>query len=309
MRDQARNFGPKASLLQVIVDQFLSRPCHPLGDIKEFEHLVLGLLESIDSRMADEILQPLILHHDAPVSLFKKTLLFDNVELSKNEKESRKLTEVNSTYLPDRPMSQFNDVDNNLLREYASDLNFHFCPSFVNVFIEAARDDIFLARILLERNDPEIEPKALFLAASRLERLGIIRELSIKTKTDQKERRCEVKSSFVQEVSCLARLHDVDGLAAIFSQSIACRPDRLRAIIVDRSGQSFGVLLIAIGFDYSAAFQLILSLHKTSYRNEIESKRLKFFLFTLTIPIAEEILIAMLGAPDRNQFFICPTHQ
>ena len=309
MRDQARNFGPKASLLQVIVDQFLSRPCHPLGDIKEFEHLVLGLLESIDSRMADEILQPLILHHDAPVSLFKKTLLFDNVELSKNEKESRKLTEVNSTYMPDRPMSQFNDVDNNLLREYASDLNFHFCPSFVNVFIEAARDDIFLARILLERNDPEIEPKALFLAASRLERLGIIRELSIKTKTDQKERRCEVKSSFVKEVSCLARLHDVDGLAAIFSQSIACRPDRLRAIIVDRSGQSFGVLLIAIGFDYSAAFQLILSLHKTSYRNEIESKRLKFFLFTLTIPIAEEILIAMLGAPDRNQFFICPTHQ
>ena len=308
MRDQARNFGPKASLLQVIVDQFLSRPCHPLGDIKEFEHLVLGLLESIDSRMADEILQPLILHHDAPVSLFKKTLLFDNVELSKNEKESRKLTEVNSTYMPDRPMSQFNDVDNNLLREYASDLNFHFCPSFVNVFIEAARDDIFLARILLERNDPEIEAKALFLAASRLERLGIIRELSIK-KTEQKERRCEVKSSFVKEVSCLARLHDVDGLAAIFSQSIACRPDRLRAIIVDRSGQSFGVLLIAIGFDYSAAFQLILSLHKTSYRNEIESKRLKFFLFTLTIPIAEEILIAMLGAPDRNQFFICPTHQ
>ena len=309
MRDQARNFGPKASLLQVIVDQFLSRPCHPLGDIKEFEHLVLGLLESIDSRMADEILQPLILHHDAPVSLFKKTLLFDNVELSKNEKESRKLTEVNSTYMPDRPMSQFNDVDNNLLREYASDLNFHFCPSFVNVFIEAARDDIFLARILLERNDPEIEPKALFLAASRLERLGIIRELSIKTITDQTDRRCELKSSFVTEVSCLARLHDVDGLAAIFSQSIACRPDRLRAIIVDRSGQSFGVLLIAIGFDYSAAFQLILSLHKTSYRNEIESKRLKFFLFTLTIPIAEEILIAMLGAPDRNQFFICPTHQ
>jgi hypothetical protein len=309
MRDQARDFGPKASLLKVIVDQFLSRPCHPLGDIKEFEHLVRGLLESIDSHMANQILQPLILHPDAPESLFKKIFLFDEAELSKNKKISRRLTQVDPAYMPNRPMSQFNDIDNNLLREYASDLNFHFCPSFVNVFIETARDDIFLARILLERNDPEIEPKALFLAASRLERLGIIRELSIKTKTDQKERRCEVKSSFVQEVSCLARLHDVDGLAAIFSQSIACRPDRLRAIIVDRSGQSFGVLLIAIGFDDFIAFQIILSLHKTSYLNEIEIKRLQFFLITLTLPIAEEILIAMLGVPDRHQFFICPTHQ
>jgi hypothetical protein len=174
--------------------------------------------------------------------------------------------------------------------------------------IEAARDDIFLARILLERNDPEIEPKALFLAASRLERLGIIRELSIK-KTEQKERRYEVKSRFVKEVFCLARLHDVDGLAAIFSQSIACRPDRLRAIIVDRSGQSFGVLLIAIGFDDFVALQIILSLHKTSNLNEIEISRLQNFLITLTIPIAEEILIAMLGVPDRHQFFICSTHQ
>jgi hypothetical protein len=308
MRDQARDFGPKAYLLKVIVDQFLSRPCHPLGDIKEFEHLVRGLLESIDSHMADQILQPLILHPDAPESLFEKIFLFDKAELSKNEKESRRLTQVDSANMPNRPMSQFNDIDNNILREYASDLNFHFCPSFVNVFIEAARDDIFLARILLERNDPEIEPKALFLAASRLERLGIIRELSIK-KTEQKERRYEVKSRFVKEVSCLARLHDVDGLAAIFSQSIACRPDRLRAIIVDRSGQSFGVLLIAIGFDDFVALQIILSLHKTSNLNEIEIKRLQIFLITLTIPIAEEILIAMLGVPDRHQFFICPTHQ
>ena len=308
MRDQARDFGPKASLLKVIVDQFLSRPCHPLGDIKEFEHLVRGLLKSIDSHMADQILQPLILHPDAPESLFKKIFLFDKAELSKNEKESKKLRQVDSAYTPNRPMSQFNDIGNDILREYASDLNFHFCPSFVNVFIEAARDDIFLARILLERNDPEIEAKALFLAASRLERLGIIRELSIK-KTEQKERRCEVKSSFVKEVSCLARLHDVDGLAAIFSQSIACRPDRLRAIIVDRSGQSFGVLLIAIGFDDFVAFQIILSLHKTSYLNEIEIKRLQFFLITLTLPIAEEILIAMLGVPDRHQFFMYPTHQ
>ena len=84
MRDQARDFGPKASLLKVIVDQFLSRPCHPLGDIKEFEHLVRGLLESIDSHMANQILQPLILHPDAPESLFKKIFLFDDgvIELS-----------------------------------------------------------------------------------------------------------------------------------------------------------------------------------------------------------------------------------
>jgi hypothetical protein len=71
-RDGRLNMKP--ILFRVVTDQFVSKPKHPLADIRQYEELALQLLADADIASAACVAKRLGAHPDAPASVLEKLL-------------------------------------------------------------------------------------------------------------------------------------------------------------------------------------------------------------------------------------------
>jgi len=272
-REQRRN---DASLLRAVVDQFVERSLHPTADIRQFEKLALGLIDIIDSETVARVALPLCFHPETPPSIFGR--LFDKggaaaalaFQFAPDLRQDMAAAAEHETAQFAAAIARRRDLDREtmlalasrsereVLRALAGNLSAHFDAASRRALIMAARDDLTLARMLLDRDDLDLDPEPLFLAATRLERTAIVlnacRQILAAGVTEAPLR---AATDFVAELEAAAQRHDRGALAALLAEALDCRKDRARALVADHLGEAFALALNAIGVPLESAARIL----------------------------------------------------
>lgn len=275
--DKSRRRIADASLLRAVVDQFVARPAHPIGDIKQFEQLALGLIALLDAESVARIVRPLCFYPETPRTIFAR--LFEKggacAELAlafapSLPREHLLVTARQGAPALARALAQRTDLDREIvdalaqrgetetLRALAGNWSAHLDTAARRALLLAARDDLVLARILLDRDDRAIEPEALFLAAMRLERTGIILNACRRALSSGHMEMRHAEPAFVARLESAALRRDRDAMAALLADALECRKERARAVISDVQGEALALALAALGVDPDAATRLFL---------------------------------------------------
>ncbi|WP_442754324.1 DUF2336 domain-containing protein [Methylocystis sp. JAN1] len=266
-----------ASLLRAIVDQFVERPAHPVGDIKQFERLALGLIGIVDAESVARIARPLCFHPETPPAIFPRLL-----------EKGGACAELAIEFSPELPragmlaaaqqgspalacaLAKRKDLDREVvdalaqrgepevLRALAANWSAHLDAAARRALVQAARDDLTLARILLDRDDRAIEPEALFLAASGLERTGIILNACRRALSGGLSETARADMIFSRRLENAAARRDRDAMATLLADALECRKERARAIVSDSGGEALALALAALGIDPEAAIRIFL---------------------------------------------------
>ena len=266
-----------ASLLRAIVNQFAERPRHLMSDIAQFEKLALGLIDIIDAETVANLTRPLCFHPETPASIFLRLyekggpcarLAFeyaptlpqpDLLAVAEHGPANFALAIARRRDL-DRDMicALATRNEHAILRALASNRAVHLDAASRRALMLAARDDVPLARILLERDDVEFDPEALFLGATRLERVAIILSACRRTLVAGKLERRPADPDFVARLALAALHKDRHLMAGLLADALDCRRDRARAILLDTLGEALALTLAALGVDIETATRILL---------------------------------------------------
>ena len=305
-----------ASLLRATVDQFVERSMHPTADIQQFEQLALGLIDIVDSETAARAVLPLCFHRETPSSIFSRLFEKGGAAAALAYQFAPDLPRRDMIATAERGPAQFaaaiarrRDLDRETilalasrgdgeaLRALAGNLSAHFDSASRRALVAAARDDLALARMLLDRDDLDLDPEPLFLAASRLERiaitLGACRQILANGMTEAPLR---ADAAFVAKMEAAAQRHDRGAMAALLSEALDCRKDRARAIVADHLGEAFALALNAIGVPLESATHILLSLCPAGGRNGDAAPALIGLIRSTPQRAAARIVSAMTGA-------------
>lgn len=304
------------SLLRATVDQFVERSMHPAADIRQFEKLALGLIDIVDSETAARAALPLCFHPETPPSIFSRLFEKGGAAAALAFQFAPDLPRRDMIAVAERGPAQFaaaiarrRDLDRETmlalasrsegeaLRALAGNLSAHLDSASRRALVTAARDDLALARMLLDRDDLDLDPQPLFLAASRLERMAIVlgacRQI-LASGANEASLRADVE--FVAKMEAAARGYDRSAMAALLSEALECRKDRARAIVSDHLGEAFALALNAIGVPLESATRILFSAYPGSGRNTDVMHALIGLIRSTPQRAAARIIGAMTGA-------------
>lgn len=305
-----------ASLLRATVDQFVERSMHPTADIRQFEKLALGLIDIVDSETAARAALPLCFHPETPPSIFSRLFEKGGAAAALAFQFAPDLPCRDMIAVAERGPVQFaaaiarrRDLDRQTmlmlasrsegeaLRALAGNLSAHFDSASRRALLMAARDDPALARMLLDRDDLNLDPEPLFLAASRLERMAIVLGACREILTSgANEAPFRADADLVAKIEAAARLYDRDAMAALLAEALDCRKDRARAIVADHLGEAFALALNAIGVPLESATRILLSVFRGGGRNADVAPALIGLIRSTPQRAAARIVGAMTGA-------------
>ncbi|MGD9541394.1 DUF2336 domain-containing protein [Methylocystis sp.] len=305
-----------ASLLRATVDQFVERSMHPAADIQQFEKLALGLIDIVDSETAARAALPLCFHRETPASIFSRLFDKGGAAAALAFQFAPDLPRRDMITIAERGPAPFaaaiarrRDLDRETMlalashsegqvrRALAGNLSAHFDSASRRALVVAARDDWALARMLLDRDDLDLDPEPLFLAASRLERiaitLGTCRQILA---SGANEAPLRADADVVAKMEEAAQRHDRGALAALLSEALECRKDRARAIVSDHLGEAFALSLNAIGVPLESATRILFSVFPDGGRNSDVVRALIGLIRSTPQRAAARIVGAMTGA-------------
>lgn len=305
-----------ASLLRATVDQFVERSMHPAADIRQFEQLALGLIDIVDSETAARAALPLCFHPETPPSIFSRLFEKGGAAAALAFQFAPDLPRRDMIATAERGPAQFaaaiarrRDLDRETmlaiasrgegeaLRALAGNLSAHLDSASRRALVAAARDDLALARMLLDRDDLDLDPEPLFLAASRLERMAITLGACRQTlASGANEAPLRADAEFVAKIEAAARRHDRGALAALLAEALDCRKDRARAIVADHLGEAFALALNAIGVPLASATRILSSVGSGGDRNNDVMGALIGLIRSTPQRAAARIVSAMTGA-------------
>ncbi|MBI1980017.1 MAG: DUF2336 domain-containing protein [Methylocystis sp.] len=304
-----------ASLLRATVEQFVERSMHPAADIRQFEKLALGLIDIVDSETAARVALPLCFHPETPASIFGRLFDKGGAAAALAFQFAPNLARRDMIVAAEKGPAQFaaaiarrRDLDRETMlalasrserevrRALAGNLSAHFDSASRRALVMAARDDLALARMLLDRDDLDLDPEPLFLAASRLERMAIVlsacRQILASGATEAPLR---ADADVVAKVEAAAQRHDRGAMAALLSEALECRKDRARAIVADHLGEAFALALSAIGVPLESATRII-SAYPSSEPSADVVRALTGLIRSTPQRAAARIVSAMTGA-------------
>jgi uncharacterized protein (DUF2336 family) len=305
-----------ASLLRATVDQFVERSIHPTADIRQFEQLALGLIDIVDAETAARAALPLCFHPETPPSIYGRLFAKGGAAAALAFQFAPDLPRRDMIEIAERGPAQFaaaiarrrdldretmlalaSRSDGEALRALAGNLSAHLDSASRRALVAAARDDLALARMLLDRDDLDLDPEPLFLAASRLERiaitLGACRQILASGATEAPLR---AGAEFVAEMEAAAGRHDRGAMAALLAESLDCRKDRARAIVADHLGEAFALALNAIGVPLESAVRILSCICSGGGRNSDVAPALIGLIRSTPQRAAARIVGAMTGA-------------
>jgi hypothetical protein len=279
------------ALLETIVAQFVARAAHPAPDIRQFEELALGLIERIDATAALRLTASLCDHSDTPPKIMarRRELAAQSVRSDPEGGPS------GPGPWRDAVVSRLSARDLSALRERAADLTIKFDAAACAALVRAARDDRALARILLDRDDPDIDPAPLFLAATRLERLAIVLEACRAAIAGGSGAPIPADPDFIARFEQAAIDRDSAAMAAMVADALACNPDRVRAIIDDRSGEALALLLVTLGFDATTGARIFLCADRAISHNARRVQKLMALMRATPHAAAAAVVAAITG--------------
>lgn len=312
----------EALVLKAIVEHFVERPTHPIGDLRQFERLALGLIDVLDDATAASICAPLRAHPETPAAVYAR--LFEKgaasaalaLEIAPDiPRASLLAAALHGPAESACAVARRADLDRELiealirrgekaaLRSLAANDSARFDASARRGLLQAARDDQILARILLDRADRPSEAEPLFLAATRAERSAMIIDAcrrALASGTVEAPQRPD--PVLVGRLERAAVLRDRDEMAAILAEALDCRKERARALVDDRLGEALALTLVSLGYTPDEATRIFLCADAAiSY--DVERVRALTALVASTPPrAAAQIVAAITGASrvDRD---------
>lgn len=275
--DKAELRRDHAALLRAIVEQFIGRQMHPVADVKQFERLTLGMIDIVDVAAVARILRPLCGHPETPPAIFERLLARGGpcAELALQFSSLVSQADLAAAAQGDDPalacaVARRSDLDREIvarliqrreteaLRALAANCAVRLDSAARRVLIQAARDDVTLARSLLDRDDFDADNEALFLAATRHERRDIILNACRRALAAGQFETHMADPAVLARLEAAAIRNDRAGMAAILAEAFDCRKERAAAILADTQGETLALALAALGVDPDAATRIFL---------------------------------------------------
>jgi uncharacterized protein (DUF2336 family) len=167
----------------------------------------------------------------------------------------------------------------------------------LRTLVAVGRDDVILGRILLDREDLDVDPQPLFLAATRAERAAILLQTCRSVLSEGGlEAAPQASPAFVDQLESAAQRRDPEGMVALLADALDCRKCRVRAIVADAGGEALALTLLALGVEAEVAVRVFLCADPT-ISHDIGRVRSLVMLMRSTPPRAAlRIVGAIIGA-------------
>lgn len=307
-----------AALFRTIVDQFVARPLHPSADIDQFEKLASGFIELLDSDCVADCALDLCRHPETPASViarllekggeatriafeFAPTIHAEVLRATAEHGPVELATAIaRRATLERRVVSMLaSRGESEVLCALAANRRAHLGQATRRALVQAGRDDLRLARILLDRDDLALDVEPLFLAAAKSERSQIVVEASAKAlAASTPENASRPAMSTAAEIEACAIARDADALIGVLAEALDCRKARVRAILADAGGEALALALLALGASEDAAIRIFLGADRTT--QDVERVRSLVALMRSTPPRAAQRLVAAMTGSVRQ---------
>jgi len=290
-----RRVSIDAALLKTIVEQFIERDIHPASDLKAFEELALGLIAKVDPAVAADILQPLHAHPDTPWRVRAR------LTEARADAETPAMARGSRATTTPPPITDMKALDANRLRELAADLSLDFDPSMRQTLSRAARDDLTLARILLDRDDLDLDPAAFFLAATRLERQAIVLDACRQVLIDGCAAAVPADPALALNFEAAAIARNFDRMAELAASTLHLRHSQTRLIVADAAGEALAMLMVALGLAPVVGARIFSNAPVSGSRNSERSQKLVALMRVTPQRAARQIIYAIAGEISSDQ--------
>lgn len=278
-RENNENRGVDASLLRVIVDQFVARQIHTRSDLLQFERLAVDLMDGLGAEAVAPIAPTLCLHPETPRNVVEKLFAMGGpctlavLEFAPDIPPRELLAKCEHGAVEEAAaISRRPDLDRpaiaalasrkeaEILHALAANRNARLDPATLRNLTQTARDDLRLGRILLDRNEAGLDLEPLFLAATHMERAAIMLEATKSAFVDPAplSQPRESGAAFAKALEEAARRKDMDAAAQTLADALECRKNRARAILSDDSGEALALALVVLGVDEESAIRVFL---------------------------------------------------
>jgi uncharacterized protein (DUF2336 family) len=309
------------AVFAAIVDAFLSRPLHPRADLDQFEELACGLIRSLDSDSVADHAARLCRHPETPRAVISELLETGGraariaFELAPSIHPA--LVRVTAEHGPPELAAAIARratlerkiiavialrSESEALCALAANRRLHLDQATRRALVQMARDDLALARILLDRDDLSLDPEPLFLAAHRKERRAIIVAASARALASTAPETARPSPQIAAAIEAAALARDVARLAEALAEGLDCRKSRARAILADPGGEALALALLALGVGEDAAIRIFLGAEIETA--DVERVRALVALMRSTPPrAAQRIVAAVTGAsrPEKDR--------
>ncbi|HYA79572.1 MAG TPA: DUF2336 domain-containing protein, partial [Methylocystis sp.] len=289
------------ALLQTIVEQFAERSGHRPEDIRQFERLAGDLIDIAGSDSVVAVAKTLCLHLETPKSLiarlfhrggacariaFEFAPMAPAAELLVNAEHEAPELAAAIARRPDLSRETVAALsarsEPKVLRALAANRLLRLDPATLRALMQSARDDLVLARILLDRDDLDLDPEPLFLAATAGERSAILLAscrlamLAPVGELGAEGRRfLSAGAGLATVLLDLAIRQSHDAMVTVVADALDARKSRVRRIFEDEGGEALSLTLVALGLDVDTATKIFLCGERSYGRNVARLRELR----------------------------------
>lgn len=306
----------KAALLRAVVRQFLALDYHSVEEIEQFERLTLGLIDLAGEDDLLGLVEGLCRHPDTPASIdarildksrrcallaleFSERIVeLDLLATAEQGAVDYAIAIAKRPHLPREVVAALvSRAETLVLHALALNPSVYFDQQSLRALTQAARDDRALARILLDRDDLDIDPQPLFLAARSTERAAILLQACHAVLSEGAvEAAQRASGTVIEALEHGARCGDFEAIVAVIAEALDCRKGRVRAIVSDEGGEALALTLLSLGVDNDCAVRLFLRCG-ASIAHDIEKvRRLIALMRSTPLRAAHRLVGAMTGA-------------
>jgi len=302
------------ALLQRIVEQFVVREVHGQTELRQFERLAGDLIDVTDSEAVTTIAEPLCRHPDTPPALIRRffdrggacaRIAFEFAAapvadiIANAEHGSAELAAAiaRRAELPREAISALAARSEGVaLYALAANRRIHLDATALRALSQVARDDQALARLLLNREDIDIDPEPLFLAATREERARIVLAACRSAFVDGAgDGWAPGDEKLGEQLDALAARQERDAMIARIADALDARKSRVRKIFLDEGGEALALTCVALGVDVETATRLFLSSKMAFARDVARIRALRALMSSTPRRAAARIVAAING--------------
>ena len=248
-------------LLRSIVDQFVSRTGHRPSDVQQFERLVCGLFDVAEDKAVVGVAEALCRHPETPPALIARLGARGGACARVVREFFGGAASVEDA--PSRPELSREALatlvargENGLLRALAASRKLRLDVAALRVLASAGRDDPLLARILLGREDLDIDPTPLFLTANESERTAIlVSACRGALMLGGGESLADGESGLAAQIESLIGAGEKEGAISLLAEALDAPKSRMRKIFCDE--EALALALVALAIDAEAACRIL----------------------------------------------------
>ncbi|MBY6241603.1 DUF2336 domain-containing protein [Methylosinus sp. Sm6] len=311
-----------AALLRATVDQFLMRPTHRPIDLDQFEKLACGLVQLLDAESVADCAGDLCGHAETPAAVIAALLekggrsariVFERaaalhpglVRVTAEHGPAELAAAIARRETLDRKIvaALASRGESEVLCALAANRRIHLDQAARRALVQMGRDDLKLARVLLDRDDLSLDAEPLFLAADTHERRAIVREASARALASVgSDALARAPAQIAGRIRECALARDAEALAAVLAEGLDCRKARARAILADPGGEALALALLALGVDEDAAIRIFLGAERAA-PDVARVRALVALMRSTPARAAQRLVAAMTGAirPEKER--------